>query len=270
MKILVLGSEGQIGRPFCEMATNQNHTISKLDKNISPDYDLCKPSTILEEYIDGADVVLFLAFNVGGSKFLIENDKTFQYISENVKLMANVFEKLQKINKPFLFASSQMANMYHTNYGFLKDLGERYCRAMSNAWICRFWNVYGYEDPHDPRSHVITDFIHMAKTKKVIEMRTSGREERQFLHTDDCSEALLDWCINHKSYDKSEYIDITSFEWTSILEVARIISKKLNVEIEFGSGQDVLQREKKNTPSDYMRKFWSPKISLEEGIHKLI
>lgn len=270
MKILVLGSEGQIGSPFCIMAQKNGHEIVRFDKKITSTQDLSTEVgyKTLSQTIQHCDVVIFLAFEVGGSKFLEKTDKTLDYISENVRLMDNTFRLLRVHKKPFLFASSQMSNMHHTNYGFLKDLGERYTRSIG-GWICRFWNVYGYEDPNDPKSHVITDFIHMAKSGK-IKMRTTGMEERQFLHTEDCSLALIHWCENYNLYLKEEYIDITSFEWKSILDIANIIKTLIPCEIEIGVKEDSIQSGIKNKPSEYVKNFWSPKITLLDGIQKCI
>lgn len=270
MKILVLGSDGQIGKPFCEYARKGGHTVILFDKNRGFHQDLATDLGYknLDQELAFCDIVVFLAFEVGGSKFLEKADKTLAYISENVRLMDNSFRLLQKHKKPFLFASSQMSNMHHTNYGFLKDLGERYTKTL-NGHICRFWNVYGYEDAYDPKSHVITDFIHMAKQGN-IQMRTTGEEQRQFLHTEDCSKALLHWCENHELYDIAEYIDITSFVWNSILDVANIVNKLIPCEVLAGAGRDQIQVGIKNNPSQYVLKFWKPELSLEEGIKKLI
>lgn len=270
MKILVLGSEGQVGNPFCKLAAENGHQVVRFDKRISSREDLSTEEGYesVGKEIKDCDVVVFLAFEVGGSKFLEKTDKTLNYISENVRLMDNTFRQLAKYRKPFLFASSQMSNMHHTNYGFLKDLGERYTKSLG-GWICRFWNVYGYEDPNDPKSHVITDFIHMAKSGK-IQMRTTGEEQRQFLYTEDCSRALLHWSENFNQYSKEEYIDITSFEWCSIYDIACMIKEMIPCQIEIGTKKDTIQSGIKNNPSTYIKKFWSPKLSLREGIQKLI
>lgn len=277
MRILVLGSEGQIGKPFCEMAQKAGHEVLRIDKKIKWSHDLSCSADEDDDflyYLPDCDAVVFLAFEVGGSKFLTKTDKTYAYIDENVGIMKNVFWHLSYSKKPFLFASSQMANMHHTNYGFLKDLGERYTRSLDNGYICRFWNVYGYEDPQDPKSHVITDFIEMAATTGEIKMRTTGDEGRQFLYTDDCSRALLHWCENHKLYDRNEYIDITSFEWTTIKEVAEIIQRwnKVTPTIIPGTNSDSIQLDIRNEPSRYLlnKGFWKPEITLEEGISNLI
>lgn len=272
MKILVLGSEGQIGKPFCDVAENNGHTVYKIDKKLfGNNQDLSKDSSrdLLNEYLKCCDVVLFLAFEVGGSKFLERVDKTFDYISENVRLMDNCFSALKNSGKPFLFASSQMANMHHTNYGFLKDLGERYTRSIG-GWICRFWNVYGYETFDNPKSHVITDFIKMAITSKVIKMRTNGAEERQFLHISDCVSALLYWCEYHFDFDRTKCLDITNFEWTSIAEIAAIISKITECDVEIGNCNDSIQKGVKNEPTTEVLNFWKPLMSVEDGIKDII
>lgn len=272
MKILVLGSEGQIGKPFCDFATKNGHSVYKIDKKLfGSNQDLSKDSSrgLLDNYLKQCDVVLFLAFEVGGSKFLERVDKTFDYISENVRLMDNCFSALKNSGKPFLFASSQMSNMHHTNYGFLKDLGERYTRSI-NGWICRFWNVYGYETFDDPKSHVITDFIKMALTTKVIKMRTDGAEERQFLHISDCVRALLYWCEYYVDFDPTEYLDITNFEWTSIAKIASIISKYTGCEVKLGDRKDLIQKGLKNEPTTELQLFWEPFMSIEDGIKDII
>lgn len=270
MNILVLGSEGQIGKPFCSLAESEGHTILKVDKVLGPCSDLTNPNSLIYNVTSlDFDVCLFLAFEVGGSKYLKDKDSTFDYILENTTIMANAFRLLRNNGKPFLFASSQMSNMHHTNYGFLKDLGERFTRSIGGS-ICRFWNVYGYEDPASPKSHVITDFIHSAKLTGKINMRTNGLEERQFLHTDDCSRALLFWCEHNYLFQKDDYLDITSFEWVSIIDVAKKISQLTGAEVIAGTSKDTIQLGIKNKPNKAILNYWQPKISLEEGIRKLL
>ena len=102
--------------------------------------------------------------------------------------MANTFDLLSKSKKKFLFASSQMSNMSHSNYGLLKLLGERVTMSL-NCNFVKFWNVYGIEKDLK-KSHVITDFVRMAIKKKKINMITDGNESIEFLHERDCYEVL--------------------------------------------------------------------------------
>jgi hypothetical protein len=72
-----------------------------------------------------ADFVFFLAFDVGGSRYLKKYQHTFDFINNNTRLMANtIWTYLNKYKKRFVFASSQMSNMSYSPYGVLKRVGE--------------------------------------------------------------------------------------------------------------------------------------------------
>ena len=103
--------------------------------------------------------------------------------------MKNVFEKLNKYSKPFIFASSQMSSMTYSPYGVPKKIGELYSNSL-NGLIVKFWNVYGIEHNME-KSHVITDLIHKGFRNKKIDLLTDGEEQREFLHADDLGEACV-------------------------------------------------------------------------------
>jgi nucleoside-diphosphate-sugar epimerase len=93
--------------------------------------------------------------------------------------LENVFALLEKYNKRFIFASSQMSNMSYSPYGVMKRVGELYTTSLRGL-IVKFWNVYGIEKDYE-KSHVITDFIRKGFEEGDFEMMTDGTEERQFL-----------------------------------------------------------------------------------------
>jgi nucleoside-diphosphate-sugar epimerase len=130
--------------------------------------------------------------------------------------------------------------------------------------------VYGYE-PDLNKSHVITDFILMAKNEGVIKMRTNGEEERQFLYADDCSEALSSVMDRFDDIDRSRNLHITNFSWSKIIDIAKIISTKFDsCDIQPSDKIDDVQLNKKNEADEYILEFWSPKTSLDVGISKII
>ena len=57
--------------------------------------------------------------------------------------MENTFSLIKKIQKTFLFASSQMSNMIYSPYGLLKIL-RKYSEILGGLTV-KFWNVYGIE-----------------------------------------------------------------------------------------------------------------------------
>jgi nucleoside-diphosphate-sugar epimerase len=266
MKYLVLGSSGQIGVELCRYLKKLNHEVLEFDIVNDNSQDLRNKNS-LDGYIEDCDFVFFLAFDVGGSRYLKKYQHTYEFINNNVSLTLNTFETLKKYGKPFIFASSQMANMSYSPYGVCKTLGEIYTKSLGGLTV-KFWNVYGPERDLN-KSHVITDFILKAKKGK-IKMLTDGEEERQFLHAEDCSKALLIVSQNYNKIDRDKNLHITNFEWTKILDIAYIIKDYIECDIEKSEEKDNVQQNKKNNPDPYILNFWSPEINLRDGINKII
>ena len=265
MKILVLGASGQIGSHLCDFLRRKGHHPIEFDLVRSEKEDLrVENSQLLNEAIDGCDFVYFLAFDVGGSRYLKKYQHTFEFTQNNVRLMANTFECLKKHNKPFIFASSQMSNMDHSPYGFQKRLGEHYTKLL-NGLVVKFWNVYGIEKDLD-KSHVITDFILKAKDNSIIDMITDGTEERQFLYAEDASEAMYILMDSYKTVDRNKELHIANHKWNTILSVASEIVKHFPAKIVPVENKDEVQMGMKNEPNPYILEFWQPKTSIEDGI----
>lgn len=268
MKILVLGSAGQVGKHLCSHLSSLGHEVIECDIVNGSHQDLRTINAYIDLRMRAADFVFFLAFDVGGSRYLSKYQHTYDFLDNNIKIMNNTFKLLKQYNKPFVFASSQMSNMSYSPYGVAKAVGECYTKALDGLTV-KFWNVYGVE--HDPeKSHVITDFINKAKNTGVIDMMTDGTEEREFLYADDCCEALVAVMNNYKDVPRDEELSITSFFSSTILEVANIIASKIPAKIVPSDKKDSVQMNKKNIPSKYILNYWNPKTSLEDGIGEII
>ena len=270
MKVLNLGSSGQIGAYLTEYLRNKGHEVIEYDKNLGARYNLTAiPSTWLESCIKQADFVFFLAFDVGGSRYLKKYQNTFDFINNNTRLMANVFGLLEKYNKRFVFASSQMSNMSYSPYGVMKRVGELYTTSLKGL-IVKFWNVYGIEKDMD-KAHVITDFIKKGFEQGDFEMMTDGTEERQFLYAEDCCEALETIMENYTDFKPEDPLHITSFHATSIKEVAAIIMGQFNligkpIKINPGLAKDSVQMNKRNEANSYIMDWWLPQTNMQDGI----
>jgi nucleoside-diphosphate-sugar epimerase len=270
MKYLVLGSSGQIGSALTRFLIEQKQEVLEFDIVRSPLEDLRIPrNEILRQHMLAADFVFFLAFDVGGSRYLKTYEHTFEFLSNNGRLMSNTFELLRETRKPFIFASSQMSNMSFSPYGLLKALGENYTRSL-NGVIVKFWNVYGVE--HDlAKAHVITDFILKARDHRCVDMMTDGTEERQFLYADDCSEGLYLLSQSYDTVDRNQELHITSFAWATILEVAGIVAEFFPKTVIIpGESKDDVQKGQRNEPDPYILQHWKPRTSLREGIDRIV
>ena len=221
-RILILGSSGQIGAYLTEYFKKKDYDVREFDIVNGEDQDIRKfESSTLHAAISTADFIFFLAFDVGGSRYLKKYQHTFDFIHNNSRIMVNAFDYIKRYEKPFVFASSQMSNMGHSPYGVLKNVGELYTKSL-NGLVVKFWNIYGIEKDMD-KSHVITDFIKKGFETGTIDMITDGTEEREFLYAEDCCEALDTVMCKYSDFTSDNELHITSGNSTSILEVARQI-----------------------------------------------
>ncbi len=273
-KILVLGSSGQIGAYLTEYLRKKGHEVSEFDIVNGEEQDLTKiPNTKLMHDIRLADFVFFLAFDVGGSRYLKKYQHTYDFINNNIRLMANVFQYLAEYRKPFVFASSQMSNMGHSPYGVLKRVGELYTQTLGGLTV-KFWNVYGVEKDQE-KSHVITDLIRKGFEEGEFEMLTDGTEERQFLYAEDCCEGLETVMECYDNFKPTDPLHITSFRNDSIKSVAEMIQGQFNligkydVKIKPGIAKDSVQMDKRNEADTYITGWWMPKTPLYQGIAKV-
>ena len=273
-RVLILGSSGQIGAYLTEYLKAKDYDVREFDITNGEHQDLTEiPNVELHRNIMVADFIFFLAFDVGGSRYLKKYQHTFDFVHNNASIMVNVFGLIEKYKKPFVFASSQMSNMSHSPYGVLKRVGELYTQNLKGLTV-KFWNVYGIEKDME-KAHVITDFIRRGFEEGEFEMLTDGTEERQFLYAEDCCEALETVMECYSDFKPEDPLHITSFNSTSIAKIAAIIQGQFNlierfdVKIKPGLAKDSVQMDKRNEADTYISGWWLPKTSIDQGIAKV-
>ena len=273
MRITILGSSGQIGAYLKEYLIKKGHDVREFDVVNGEDQDMTKiPNPDLHARISTSEFVFFLAFDVGGSRYLKKYQHTFKFIDNNTRMMANAFGYLEQYKVPFIFASSQMSNMSYSPYGAMKRVGELYTKSLGGL-IVKFWNVYGIEKDIE-KSHVITDFIRKGFETGKIEMMTDGTEKREFLYAEDCCEALEKVMEEYETLDSDDNLHITSFHSTTILEIANIIrqlflSDHKIITLIPSEAKDEVQKDARNEADPYILKLWKPKTSIRDGIKKV-
>lgn len=267
MKILVLGSEGQIGKPTTKYLRQKGHEVVEWDIKLTENQDLRIMTGELIDTMNDCDFVYYFASDVGGAKYLEKYQDTFDFIKNNMDIMSNTFTCLKSTNKPFIFTSSQMSELSYSMYGLLKKVGETITKDLGGLTV-RLWNVYGPEEDEE-KSHVITDFCRMAKTEGIIKMRTDGTESRQLLYAEDCAECLLTLTNSYDILDRNKNYHITNFTWNTVMDVANCIKNISNCEIVPATRRDETQKNAMNEPDPYILNFWQPKTNLQEGITKI-
>tara|TARA_Y200000002_G_C22564587_1_gene613929 strand:- start:523 stop:1047 length:525 start_codon:yes stop_codon:yes gene_type:complete len=165
-----------------------------------------------------------------------------------------------------------MSNMSYSPYGVMKRVGELYTKSL-NGLIVKFWNVYGIENDME-KAHVITDFIAKGFETGTIDMMTDGTEQREFLYAEDCCEALETVMGKYSDFTSSDELHITSGVSTSILEIAKTIQlffsgEEKEVKIIPASSKDEVQKDARNIPDPYIKKWWQAKTNIKNGIGKV-
>ena len=266
MRILILGSDGQIGRPLTKYLRLNNEVV-EFDYYLNPRQDLRIPD-VLTYTLQSVDFVFFLAFDVGGSVYLKKHQDTFEFISNNIKIMNNTFDSLRRSKTPFIFVSSQMSDMSHSTYGILKRIGEKYTDSLNGKTV-KLWNIYGRGWTGEKMS-VIINFIKMAKEENRISMTTTGEEVRQFLYVDDCCKCM-GIIMDRFNEIKEMQLDVTDFKWIKIKEIAEIVASHFKgCEIIPSKETDDIQRSLLTEPRRDILKYWHPETSIEDGIKYLI
>ena len=145
-------------------------------------------------------------------------------------------------------------------------------------------NVYGLRDNFDKvNGHVIPAMISKfidakVKNSKTVKLLGTGRPIREFIHSNDLSEAILTCLKLSKSRAKKIFnsklpiINVGTGENISISKLAKIISKYLayNGKIKFDQkSPDGTYR--KDLNSGIIKSLgWYPKIKLIDGLKKVI
>ena len=252
---LVLGSDGFIGKALCRYLKDLGEETVEVDIKHGQDATL---GVLPWECVDR---VYFLAWDVGGAKYLYDPKTQLRQLRRNLRLLDYTMNQVVCMNLPFVFTSSQLAGDPNSPYGVMKRLGELWTQQSQHGISVRLWNVYGEMEEDNVRSHVVSDFIRQARKGK-IDMLTDGSEYRWFVHMDDVCKAL------HHAFEvkgKGPY-DVSTKYARTILDLARGISDITGCEVARGEKTMALG------PMHAVAALpgWKPQVDLQDGIKRMI
>lgn len=291
-RVLIAGYKGMVGAGLCRRLETENCEIIKVGRAQA---DLTNQSAV-EQLIasEKPDVVIIAAAKVGG--ILANSTYPAEFLYDNLVIASNLIHAshLADVNRLLFLGSSciypKMAPqpiqeealltgpLEATNeaYAIAKiagiKLASSYRKQYGRSYISGMpTNLYGPEDNFDlASSHVLPALIRKAHEAKLaddsaIEIWGTGTPMREFLHVDDCADALVHTL---KHYDNDQHINIGSGSDISILELTKLICSIV------GFNGEIIKDSSK--PDGTLRKLmaadklkalgWTPKISLEDGI----
>ena len=260
------------------------------------DLDLCDSSAVrawIQENIP--DAIFLAAAKVGG---IYANDTyPADFLYENMMIAANIINAAHSFNiekliflgssciypkfaeQPIVESSLLTGELEPTNewYAIAKIAGIKLCQAYRRQYGRDFisampTNLYGPGDNYHPQnSHVIPALLrkaHIAKNEgaKSLEIWGSGTAMREFLHVDDCADAVVFLMKNYSDY---EHVNVGSGVDMTIADLAQ---KVMNT-VGFSGNLTKDASKPDGTPRKLMSAAkikalgWTPKISIDEGLH---
>ena len=291
-RVWVAGHRGMVGSGLVRRLQSEDCEILTVSR---AELDLRRQS-LVEDWLvaNKPDAIFLAAAKVGG---IMANDTyPAAFIHDNLSIEVNVIEAARKFGvSKVLFLGSVCiypklapqpvreetllsGPLEPTNqwYAVAKIAGLKMAQAYRREYGCDFIsampaNLYGPGDNFNlAGGHVLPALMRKAHEAKLrgaseIEIWGSGRPRREFLHVDDCADALV---FLMKHYTGESHLNIGAGEDISILELTKLVSQIVGF-----TGTVLTDTSKPDgTPSRLMSNEkmtalgWRPHIPLNEGI----
>lgn len=293
-RVWVAGHRGMVGSAVIRRLAREDCEILTVERGA---VDLRRQAEV-EGWMRGArpEAVVLAAARVGG--ILANDTRPAEFLYDNLMIEANVVAGAHEVGvEKLLFLGSSCiyprlaaqpitedalltGPLEPTNewYAIAKIAGIRLAQAFRRQYGDDFisampTNLYGPGDNYDlASSHVIPALLRKAHEARLsgagqMVIWGSGTPRREFLHVDDCADALV---FLLKSYSDLEHVNIGSGEDLPIIELARLVCHVVGFE-----GEIVTDTSKPDgTPrklmsGDKLRGMgWRPSIGLEDGLRR--
>jgi GDP-L-fucose synthase len=291
-RVFVAGHRGMVGSAIvrrlasegCETLTASRAEVDlRCQDDVGRYFEVARPQAV---FMAAATVGGILANDTYPADFLYDN----LMIEANVTRAAFVsgVEKMLLLGSSCIYpklapqpipeAALLTGPLEPTNewYAIAKIAGIKLAEAHRRQHGCDFisampTNLYGPGDNYDLKtSHVIPALIRKAHEAKVAGAREitiwgTGTPRREFLHADDCADALVHII---KVYSDDEHINIGSGEDLTIADLARLVAEVVG--FEGGIAYDLTKPDgtpRKLMSGDKLRALgWRPRIGLREGL----
>jgi GDP-L-fucose synthase len=246
-RVWVAGHRGMVGSALVRRLARENCDILTVDRAA---LDLTQTKAVATWIANARPQVVFVAAaKVGG---ILANDTyPAEFLYQNLMIETNIIEAAwrERAEKLLFLGSSCIyprdapqpipesalltGPLESTNewYAIAKIAGIKLCQAYRRQYGCDFisampTNLYGPGDNYDlESSHVLPALIRKAHEAKLQRDRQiviwgTGKPRREFLHVDDCADALVHII---KTYSDTDHINVGSGEDLTISELGRLV-----------------------------------------------
>lgn len=291
-RVWVAGHRGMVGSALVRRLAAEACQVLTVDRT---EVDL-RHQAETEAWISRAkpDAIFLAAARVGG--IAANNALPGQFLHDNLAIQTNVIEGARRAGvgkllflgssciypklapQPMVEAALLTGPLEPTNewYAIAKIAGLKLCQAYRRQYGCDFisampTNLYGPEDNFDlETSHVLPALIRKAHDAKAAGAKElviwgTGTPRREFLHVDDCADALVHLM---KTYSGESHINVGSGQEVTIAELAALVTKVTGFTgaIRYDSAKPDGTPRKLLDTGRLRGLGWGPRISLEGGV----
>lgn len=291
-RVYVAGHRGMVGSAIVRRLAREGCTVLTADRS---DVDLVRQDQVDRFFARTRPQAVFMAAaKVGG----IHANATYpaDFLYDNLMMAANVtraafetgVEKMLFLGSSCIYPKLAPQPMDETAlltgpleptnewYAVAKIAGIKLAQAYRRQHGCNFisampTNLYGPGDNFNlANSHVLPALIRKAHEAKVAGDATftvwgTGSPLREFLHADDCADALVHIM---KCYSDDDHINVGSGSDISIKDLATLVARVVGFDgdIDFDSSKPDGTPRKLMSTAKLDALGWRPRIGLEEGI----
>lgn len=293
-RVWVAGQKGMVGSAICRRLVKENceliiagrDVVNLLDQNaVNNWFRKEKPEAV---FVAAAKVGGILSNSSSPADFLYQNlvietniiNAAYREDAEKLMFLGSSCIYPKFADQPIRESALLTGSLEATNewYAIAKIAGIKLCEAYRRQYGCDFisampTNLYGPGDNFDLQtSHVLPALIrkaHEAKLSgaKTIEIWGTGSPRREFLHADDCADAIV---FLMKNYSDIPHVNIGSGSDLTIWELTQLVCEVVGFEgeiIKDSSKPDGTPR-KLMSAEKLLSMGWVPSIDLREGISK--
>jgi GDP-L-fucose synthase len=247
-RVWVAGHKGMVGSAIVRRLQRENCEVLTADRKSLDLRDQAATRAWVTQ--NSPDAIFVAAAKVGG---ILANDSyPADFLYDNLIIEANVIEAAfrAKVSKLLFLGSSCIYPKFAaqpitedalltgalepTNewYAVAKIAGVKLCQAYRKQFGSDFisampTNLYGPGDNYDLNtSHVVPALIRKAHEAKLrrdtkLEIWGSGTPKREFLHVDDCADAVVHLM---KIYSSAEHVNVGCGEDISIFDLTKMVA----------------------------------------------
>lgn len=296
-KIYVAGHRGMVGSGIVRKleAEGYHNIVTRTSK----DLDLRNQAAVADFFAEEKPNYVFLAAaKVGG--ILANNTYRAEFLYENLMIQNNVIHQsyLHGVKKLMFLGSSciypklapQPLKEDYLLQGFLEPTNEPYaiakisgikmCEAYRDQYGCNFisvmpTNLYGENDNYDLKnSHVLPALMRKfveakQENKPTVEIWGTGSPLREFLNVDDLADACY---FLMQNYNEKQFLNVGTGTDISIKDLALLVKELVGYEgeLQFDTTKPDGTPRKLMDVGRLKEMGWEPKISLREGISKIL